>query len=349
MIVSIAALMSTVGSTRAELMVGDKAPRLQTGKWVQGEPVPAFDSNHVYVVEFWATWCGPCVGSIPHLNQLWQKFKAKGVIVIGQDVWDEDDRVAPFMRKMGTNMTYRVALDDKSQDADGFMSSTWWKRKVNHHGIPTAFVINREGAIAWIGHPMSLKDEVLDEITSGKYDLARAATDYKRQLEVDDRFSELQEKIREAVRQKKWDDAQSALNDLHVLVPRMTNGFATAQLQILLGQKKFNEAYQYADAFNKSRANENYWQNFLAWVIATSDGPDAHCLGLAETMAQHAVELTHGTNSAPIDTLARVQFMLGKKPEAIATEEKAVSVEHNSSNKGTLERTLASYQAGKLP
>ena len=106
----------------AELMVGDKAPVLQTGKWVQGEPVEGFDTNHVYVVEFWATWCGPCVGSIPHLNQLWEKYKDKGVIVIGQDVWDSDAAVTPFVKKMGANMTYRVALDDKGQVADGWMA-----------------------------------------------------------------------------------------------------------------------------------------------------------------------------------------------------------------------------------
>jgi thiol-disulfide isomerase/thioredoxin len=346
---AIAVLMVVAGGARAELMVGDPAPKLQTGKWIQGQSVSGFDSNHVYIVEFWATWCGPCVQSIPHLNELWQRFKDKGVIVIGQDVWDSDAAVAPFVKKMGTNMTYRVALDDKSSDADGCMSSTWWKRAVNHHGIPTAFIINRDGVIAWIGHPMGLKEEVLDEIVSGRQDLVKAKADYQKDLAIGRQFQDLQGTLNSSIKQKKWDDAQSALDKIHLLMPRMTNGFSVQRLEILLGRKNFDEAIQFADSLGKSHAADDYWQNELAWTIATSELPDQRCLALAKTLAGRAVDLTTGTNSAPLDTLARVQFMLGDKPEAIATEEKAVSVEQNPGEKGALEKTLASYRDGKLP
>lgn len=346
---AIAVLMAVAGRSQAELMVGDKAPKLQTGKWIQGHSVSGFDSNHVYVVEFWATWCGPCVQSIPHLNQLWQKFKDKGVIVIGQDVWDSDAAVAPFVKKMGTNMTYRVALDDKNSDSDGFMSSTWWKRSVNHHGIPTAFIINREGAIAWIGHPMGLKEEELDEIVSGHQDLVKAKADYEQEFETDAQFQDLQGTLNSSIKEKKWEDAQSALNKIYLLIPRMTNSFSVQRLKILLGRKNFDEVFRLADSLGISHSTEDYWQNELAWTIATSELPNQPCLILAETMAGRAVDLTTGTNSGSLDTLARVQFMLGKKPEAIATEEKAVSVEQNPTEKGALEKTCASYRDGKLP
>jgi len=72
----------------------------------------------------------------------------KGVVVIGQNVWDDDSNVPAFVKKMGDKMTYRVALDDKSQETNGFMSEHWWKRKVNNHTIPHAFIINKEGHIA---------------------------------------------------------------------------------------------------------------------------------------------------------------------------------------------------------
>ncbi|MGA2660668.1 MAG: TlpA disulfide reductase family protein, partial [Verrucomicrobiota bacterium] len=108
------------------LKVGDPAPKLQVAKWVQGEPVKEFERDKAYIVEFWATWCGPCRVSIPHLNEIHAKFKDKGLVVIGQDCWERDESlVAPFIEKMGDKMTYRVALDDKSGSDKGKMAETW--------------------------------------------------------------------------------------------------------------------------------------------------------------------------------------------------------------------------------
>src|SRR5262245_45128662 len=79
-----------VAASAATLKVGDPAPKLQVAKWVQGDPVTKFDPDKAYIVEFWATWCGPCRVSIPHLNELHEKFKDKKLVVIGQDCWERN-------------------------------------------------------------------------------------------------------------------------------------------------------------------------------------------------------------------------------------------------------------------
>jgi thiol-disulfide isomerase/thioredoxin len=69
------------------LNIGDPAPQLVVKEFVKGSPVTQFKPGSVYVVEFWATWCGPCKTSIPHLTELQKKYGDK-VTFVGVSVWE---------------------------------------------------------------------------------------------------------------------------------------------------------------------------------------------------------------------------------------------------------------------
>src|SRR5688572_11521609 len=89
------------------LKVGDAAPALAPSKWVKGEPIAKFETGKIYVVEFWATWCGPCITSIPHITELQKKNPS--VAFIGMNCMEhEPSKVAGFVEKMGEKMGYRV-------------------------------------------------------------------------------------------------------------------------------------------------------------------------------------------------------------------------------------------------
>lgn len=336
-----------VSVAQAELRVGDKAPELQAGKWVQGAPVPTFKTNHVYIVEFWATWCGPCVRSIPHLNALWEESEDKGVIVIGQDISDSDAAVSPFVKKMGANMTYRVALDDKSQEQKGAMLVNWMKA-AGQHGIPTAFIINKEGRIAWIGYPMDLNEELLNDIISDHYDLTKAAAEYSKAHEEDEKLHKLEEDLWSAMDEKDWTQAQQALDKLLAISSGSRKSWAATQLIILLGKKEYDEAYKFASSFMVSNPNDAELQNSLAWILVTQEEVEHPNLELAGKLAGCASASTGGTNSAILDTLARVQFMSGKTNEAVATEQKSMQIAPDEV-KSHLKDVLVDYQHGILP
>src|SRR5262245_54638058 len=193
----------------AALKVGDPAPKLQVSQWVQGAPVKEFQRGQVYIVEFWATWCGPCRASIPHLNETYQKYKDKGLVVIGQNCWEHDESlVAQFVKKMGDKMTYRVALDDKKGNDKGKMAETWMEA-AGKTGIPSAFLVDKQGVIAWIGHPMSLQEKTIDEVLAGTFDVHKAGAAYEKQQKSEAAVRTVWMDLNRAIHEKRWDDAEA--------------------------------------------------------------------------------------------------------------------------------------------
>ncbi len=162
-----AAFLSAATSAALAARLGDPAAKLTIKDWVKGQPVDVTDGKHIYVVEFWATWCGPCKVSIPHLTEMQAKFKDKGVVFVG--ISDEAaDTVKPFVEKMAEKMAYTVACDDERKSNEGYMAA------FDQNGIPTAFVVGKDKKILWLGHPMSDLESTLESVIKGTYNLADA-------------------------------------------------------------------------------------------------------------------------------------------------------------------------------
>ncbi len=117
----------------------------------------------VVVLEFWATWCGPCVAAIPHLNQLADKFKDEPIQFIS--VTAEDEKVVrPFLRRKPIQAW--IGLDtDKSMFDDYGVT-----------GIPHTVIVDQNGIIAAVTHPTYLTEGHLRDVLAGKkFTLAQPA------------------------------------------------------------------------------------------------------------------------------------------------------------------------------
>jgi thiol-disulfide isomerase/thioredoxin len=348
-LLALAATTSMVLADEPTLKVGAPAPKLVTGKWVQGDQVKEFEKGKAYIVEFWATWCGPCKVSIPHLNETAKKYKDKGLIVIGQDCWEQDDgKVAPFVKTMGDKMTYCVALDDKDGSEKGKMAETWMVA-AGRNGIPSAFLVDTTGKIAWIGHPMQLKEQVIEDVLAGKYDLTKAAADSDEEGKDQAKLAKVAADLGKAMKNKDWDAATTQLDAIEKLLPGDQKGnLDMARMTVSFGKKDYPAAYKTAMKISDAHKDDAMVQNQLAWQIVSDDTIEKRDLGVAETIAKRANDASEGKNPAIMDTLARVYFMQDKKTEAIALEKKAVKLADDDMKDG-LQKTLDSYKKGDLP
>jgi uncharacterized protein (TIGR03435 family) len=139
--------------------IGDVPPPLTLTKTIQGAPATDIGwdklKGKVVVLEFWATWCGPCVKAIPHLNDLAEQFKNKPVVFIS--VTSENEDVVRFFLKNHPMKTW-VGLDDYEVLNKAFYVQ----------GIPHAVIVDADGRIAAIAYPGDIKPENLEEVLAGK-------------------------------------------------------------------------------------------------------------------------------------------------------------------------------------
>ncbi len=344
---------SSPGGEPGSLKIGSPAPELQTGKWVQGEPVKSFEKGKVYVVEFWATWCGPCRATIPHLNELHKKFADKGVVVIGQNCWEQDtEKVAPFIKEMGGKMTYRVALDAvEGEDPNTGAMATKWMQAAGQKGIPSAFLIDQKGVVAWIGHPSQLTDKTIDDVLEGKFDIAKSKAAADTDAKTREAMMRHGVRTAKALADKNWPDAEKSASDFEAALPDGKKYIATAmQFRIAVSKRDGSAANDAARKLASSPDTDSAVSNEIAWALLTEKVLEKPDLEVAEKLARHGVEKATGNSKAAVtDTLARALFRMSKKEEALKTQEEAIGSTSDEKLKASLIKTLEAYKRGELP
>ena len=196
------------------LGVGSVAPKLNVEHWLQNgngrfKKVTSFEPGKVYVVEFWATFCGPCIESMPHLASLQTKYADKGLQIIS--ISNEDlETVTKFMkREIPDENGNKVSVNEITKayclttDPDG-SSDNDYMNAARQDGIPCAFIVGKDSKIDWIGHPAEM-DDILVSVLEDTWDRASYIAEQKL-------IEDIQKKIGALVQKKQFAQAAQALD-----------------------------------------------------------------------------------------------------------------------------------------
>ncbi len=300
------------GADDAKITIGSKAPDLDIEHWVSDgdgkfEHTTKLEEGKVYVIEFWATWCGPCISSMPHISETQDKYAEKGVQIIS--VSDETmEEVEAFLKKdvrgddektyAELTSNYCLTVDPDSSVFDEYF------RAAGQRGIPCAFIVGKTGVVEWIGHPMSM-DKPLEQVVGDEWDRDAFMVKFQKAKADEEKMAKMQRKLSSTMQKvnQKMDDGET--------------GDAVKLIQKVIE----NEDYEIA------KPQLAQVLNSIAWTIFEEHDGGGEVKNKELKAATKAAEIAAKAdpeNGAILDTLAHLVHLNGDLDRAIEIQTKAL-------------------------
>ncbi len=313
---------------RPKLTIGSKAPSIKIKHWLSMpngfEQVQRFQKGKIYVVEFWATWCGPCRRIIPHMSKLADQYAEDRVQFIG--VSDEDlSKVESFLSKKASKDGDETFEDYTSKycltcDPDGSVKKDIF-RAAGRSGIPCAFIVGKQGLIEWIGHPSRI-DKPLKQIVEGTWD----RQSHKESFEREYRVKRNKRTVNDLIKKKKHNLAVNAIGKLL----KDCEGQELVDWQLKMIGICLNNNLRRSEKEFKKIAKVNFkdpvMMNRMAWAVVDASKNGAEIEPEVLDLARKAIDLSVKSkrSAAALDTLAHIVELQGNLDEAIRIQTEAV-------------------------
>lgn len=292
------------GATFAQtaFKIGQPAPEFKAGRWLKHGPITELEPGKIHVLEFWATWCGPCRAAMPHLTELAKKHAGK-VTVIGVNIWEKatgekaEKMVDRFVSEMGQDLDYPTCRDT----ADEHLLNHWMK-PTKSGGIPTTIVVDAQGRIAWIGHPINL-DPVIDDLLAGRFDYEKSSAEFTKKSTENEAMGKVFAEYADAMKARDYVKA-IAVADNH---PEYAAAFWLLRFRALL---HVDAAEALEQAKRVVAQKERGAGSYLQCIVIEDDLPRALYEFVAET-------LTREHQPGELMTLAKAVYRLGDSAKAL--------------------------------
>lgn len=146
----------------AQLKVGNKAPEIHITDWIANVPEQKELKGKYIFLEFWATWCGPCLQALPHLHELQQEFASDSVAFVSL-TYEEPAKVKRLLQLKP--MSSMVVSDQSKTTLANFDNYIEGK---NFKEIPMTVLIDKWGVVQWVGSPSRITRDVMTRFLRGE-------------------------------------------------------------------------------------------------------------------------------------------------------------------------------------
>lgn len=318
-------------------------------EWLKGEGPKSFEPGKVYIFECWATWCGPCIAMIPHMNELHKKYYDKGLRVYGMNVWEDDrEKADKFIKKKGDKMSYPVAFTGV-----GGAFEIEWIAAAGAKSIPHAFVV-KDGKLLASTQASRLTDSLIETLLSGD-DGAKKVADIissaQNNQEVTDKLAQ---DIKSASSMKNEAKMTTLLNELKATDPGHPE-IGTLELLLLMTRKEWPAA---VIALNEMPASESQ-KHFVLMkgmraAVKEPDYPADFVKALAQSYSDVIMLSESPIGPNHFACLSILQWRVDDKKKAVITANKGVeSAKSSSAGREYLikafVRFATSVDAGTMP
>ena len=146
--------------SQTSLKEGDKAPSITITDYISNIPKDKSLKNKYILLEFWATWCAPCLGAVPHLNELQAKYKNRKDLSVISLTYESPEKVLKTLKRI--EFTTIVVSDQTEKSHTDFGA-----KQNGNMTLPRTVLIDNKGVIKWIGVPDQISDSLFDSFLKG--------------------------------------------------------------------------------------------------------------------------------------------------------------------------------------
>ena len=306
-------LMSAYAKDKTKIPV-EGLPKI----WLQGEAITEYKKDTLYIFEFWATWCGPCIKAMPHMEELYQAFKGhKELEIVSINVMDRTPRkkLLKFLKKRKVNVTYKLAADDiKNGPVQKF-----WLEPLDQRGIPHVIAV-RNGELIWRGHPNTLNKKLLTALLSKDFKSKIVMQKKKKNL-----LDELRKTILNDARSKKYSEVKAGFKKLAKFDKAKISQTFRRCFNSYVSGKNEAEAQDLAEFIVQNHATDAMTLVHVTYAVLNTEGLLKRENAFALSCANKVLELKKN-DPIGLELKAQALFNMGKIEAAIALQKRAIEL-----------------------